>query len=105
MTLAFILLVTSATLGLASGLVFRVWTLALVSLLIAIASTLSLRVHGFGFAAGVSVTIGCLVISQIAYIAGSFIMSRSDQAEDLTQEEVDGDPDSRGEQNVSNEDK
>jgi hypothetical protein len=86
MTLAFILLVTSAILGLATGLVFRVWALALVSLSIAIASAISLGVHDFGFAAGVSVTIGCLVISQIAYIAGSFITSSSDQAEDLTQE-------------------
>jgi uncharacterized membrane protein YkgB len=105
MTLAFILLVTSAVLGLATGLIFRVWAMALVSLLIAIASAISLRAHGFGFAAGVSVIIGCLVISQIAYIAGAFMMSGSDQAEDLTQEEVDGDPNSRGEQNVSNEDK
>lgn len=105
MTLAFILLVTSAILGLATGLVFRVWTLGLVSLLIAIASAISLRVYGFGFAAGVPVIVGCLVISQMAYIAGAFMITRSDQAEELTQEEVDGDPNSRGEQNVSNEDK
>jgi uncharacterized membrane protein YkgB len=105
MTLAFILLATSAILGLATGLVFRVETMALISLLIAIASATSLRAHGFGFAAGVSVSIGCLVISQIAYVAFSLMMSRSDHAEDSTQEEADGDPNSRGEQNVSNDDK
>ena|SRR5674476_373116 len=105
MTLVFILLVTSAILGLATSVVFRVWALVSVSLLVAIPSAIALRVHGFGFAGGVSVIIGCLVISQIAYIAGGFMMSRSDQAENLMQEEVDGDPNSRGEQNVSNEDK
>jgi hypothetical protein len=105
MTLAFILLVVSAILGLATGLVFRFWAMALVSLLIAIASAISLRAHGFGFAAGVSVMTGCLVVSQIAYVAGVFMMVRSDEAENLTQVEVDGDPNSRGEQNVSDENK
>ena len=106
MTFVFILLVTSAIVGLATGLVFRVWAMALVSLLVAVASAISLHAHGFGFAGGVSVTIGCLVISQIAYVAGGlFIVSRSDEAKDLTQEEVDGDPNSRGEQNVYDEDK
>jgi hypothetical protein len=105
MTLAFILLVVSAILGLATGLVFRFWAMALVSLLIAIASAISLRAHGFGFAAGVSVMIGCLVVSQIAYVAGVFMMVRSDEAENLTQVEVDGDPNSRGQQNVSDENK
>ena len=104
-TIVFTLLITSAMLGLATGLVFRVWTIALVSLLIAILSAVALRAHGFGFAGGVSVMIGCLVISQIAYVAGSFIMSRSDNAESLTQEDVDGHPDHRGEQDVSDDDK
>ena len=46
------------------------------------------------------------MISQIAYVAGGlFIVSRADEAKDLTQEEVDGDPNSRGEQNVYDEDK
>jgi uncharacterized membrane protein YkgB len=99
MTLVFILLVTSALLGLATCLVFRVWALVPVSLLVAIPSAIALHAHGFGFARGVSVIIGCLVISQIAYVAGVFMMSRSDKAENLTQEQVDGDPNSRGEKN------
>jgi hypothetical protein len=105
MTLVSILLVTSATLGLATGLIFRVFALVPVSLLVAILSAISLRAHDFGFLAGVSAMTACLVISQIAYAAGLFMMSRSDQAEDLMQEEADGDPNSRGEQNVSDEDK
>ncbi len=105
MTIVFTLLITSAMLGLATGLVFRVWAIALVSLLIAILSAVALRAHGFVVAGGVSVMIGCLVISQIAYTAGVFIVSRSDNAESLTQEEVDGHPNSRGEQDVSDDDK
>lgn len=91
-------------LGLATGLVFRVWAMALASALIAILSATALRAHGFGFAGGVPVVIGCLVISQIAYLAGVFMMSRSDIAESLTQEEVDGHPNNRGEQDVSDDD-
>jgi uncharacterized membrane protein YkgB len=105
MTLVFTLLATSAMLGLATGLLFRVLALGMVSLLVVVSSAIALRAHGFGFAAGVSVMVGCLVVSQIAYAAGGFMVSRADNAEKLTQDEVDGDPNSRGEQNVSDEDK
>jgi hypothetical protein len=105
MTLVFLLLLTSAMLGLATGLFFRVWAMAPVSLLLAVASAISLRADGFGFAGGVSAIVGCLAVSQIAYFAGLFMTSRSDKAEDLTQDEVDGDPNNSGEQNVSDEDK
>jgi hypothetical protein len=77
-TVVFTLLITSAVLGLATGLLFPVWAVALVSALIAILSAVALRTYGFGFAEGVSVMVGCLVISQTAYLAGSFIPSRSD---------------------------
>jgi len=90
-------------LGLATGLLFRVWALGMVSLLVVVSSAIALR--GFGFAGGVSVMVGCLVVSQIAYVAGGLMVSRADNAEQLTQDEVDGDPNSRGEQNVSDEDK
>jgi hypothetical protein len=103
-TIVFILLITSALLGLATGLVFQVRIMALVSALIAILSAAALRAHGFGFAGGVPVVIGCLVISQIAYLAGVFTLSRSDNVESLTQEEVDGHPNNRGEQDVSDDD-
>jgi hypothetical protein len=105
MTIAFALLIASAALGLAIGLVYRVWILGLVSPLIAIGSAITLHGHGFGFAGGVSVTIGCLVISQIAYLVGASMTSGRYVAENLTQEEIDGDPGSRGEQSVRDEDK
>jgi hypothetical protein len=92
-------------LGLATGLVSRVWAIALVSLLIAILSAVAFRAQGFGFAGGASVMVGCLLISQIAYLAGAAIMSRSDNAESLTQDEVDGHPNNHGEQDVSDDEK
>jgi uncharacterized membrane protein YkgB len=103
--IAFTLLIASALLGLATGLIFRVWAIAAVSLLIAIASAIILRAHDFGFAGGVSIVIGCLVICQSAYFAGVFIVTRSLNAANLTQEEVDGDPGGDGEQDVGDEDK
>jgi uncharacterized membrane protein YkgB len=104
-TFTFILLIASAVLGLATGLFFRVWTIASVSLLIAILSAIFLRSYGFGFAGGVSITVGCLVISQVAYIAGAFIEARMCRTAELTQEEIDGDPSGGGEQNVRDDDK
>jgi hypothetical protein len=104
-TISFTLLIASAVLGLATGLFLRVWTVAPVSLLIAILSAIFLRSHGFGFAGGVSITVGCLVISQVAYVAGGFIESRMCRTAELTQEEVDGDPSGGGEQNVRDDDK
>jgi hypothetical protein len=104
-TITFTLVAGSAVLGLATGLFFRVWTVAPVSLMIAIFSSIFLRRHGFGFAGGVSITAGCLVISQVAYLGGGFIESRVYGTADLTQEEVDDDPSDGGEQNIRDDDK
>jgi hypothetical protein len=100
-TIVFALLIASAVLGLATGLMFRVWAIALVSALLAIVSAVALHIYGFGFAGGVPVIIGCLVISQTAYLASASSLSRSDSAESSAQEEVDGHPNERGEQDVS----
>jgi hypothetical protein len=99
-TVALILLTASGLLGFVTGLFFRVWALAPLSLLIAIFSAISLQVSGFGFAGGVSVTIGCLVISQIAFIPARVLMVDWGGAESLAQEEVDDDPGSRREHDV-----
>jgi uncharacterized membrane protein YkgB len=104
-TITFSLLMASAVLGLASGLFLRVWTIAPVSLLIAALSAIFLHGYGFGFAGGVSITVGCLVISQVAYLAGGFIESCMCRTADLMQEEVDGDPSGGGEQAVRDDDK
>jgi uncharacterized membrane protein YkgB len=101
MTIVVTLLITSTVLGLATGLIIRVWVLAVVSVLIAIVSAAVLHRYDFGFAAGVPVVAGCLAISQIAYLAGLFIMSRSDNTESSTQKEIDNHPNNRGEHDVS----
>ena len=103
-TITFTLLMASAVLGLATGLFLRVWAIAPVSLLIAIPSAIFLHSYGFGFAGGVSITAGCLVISQISYLAGGFIESSMRGTADLAQEEIDGDPGDGGEQDVRDDD-
>lgn len=102
-TVALVLLIASALLGFVTGLFFQVWTLVPTSLLIAIVSAISLRARGYGFAGGVSMTIGCLAISQLAYIATGLVMFGSHRAEDLAQE-IDDDPDSRGERDIRSKD-
>jgi hypothetical protein len=90
-------------LGFATGRFFRVWALVPLSVLIAILSAISLQVRGFGFAGGVSITIGCLLISQLAYIATGLVMFGSSRAEGLTQK-VDDDPDRSREHDVGGQD-
>jgi uncharacterized membrane protein YkgB len=103
-TVALILVIASALLGFVTGLFFRVSVLLLLSVLIATISAISLQAYGFGFAGGVSITIGCLVICQITYIASSILMSRAYGGEGLTQHEIDDDPDRNGEHDVRGED-
>ena len=105
MITAFNVLIVSALLGLAIGLVFRVWAVTPVSLLIAIFSSIILRAHDFGFAGGVSIVIGCLVICQAAYFTAVFMTTRSLSGANSAREEVDGEPSGDREQDVGDEDK
>ncbi|MBN8992327.1 MAG: hypothetical protein J0H42_29140 [Rhizobiales bacterium] len=104
MTITLTLLIASAALGLATSFVFSVWAIVPVSLVIAIASAILLHDHDFEFAQGVSVIVGCLVTSQIAYFAGSLAFHLYGAASS-THEEIDGDPGDDGEQNVRGKDK
>lgn len=99
-TIIFFLLLVSAILGAATGLFFRVWALMLFSPLIAILSATALRLYDFGFAAGVPIIIGCLVVSQLAYLAMTFYLHRGAFS---IQDEPDGNPGEHGKQNVSDE--
>jgi hypothetical protein len=103
-TVALVLMIASGLLGFATGLFFQVLALVPVSLLIAFLSAIALQARGFGFAGGVSVTVGCLAISQIAYIAAGLLMFGPHRAESLAQEEVDDDPDRRGKHDVPRQD-
>src|SRR6185437_10001496 len=103
-TVALILVTASALLGLVTGLFFRVPVLVLLTVLIATISAIALRAYGFGFAGGVSITVGCLVICQITYIAASILISGSSGAEGLMHHEIDDDPDRSGKHDVRSED-
>ncbi|WP_439373081.1 hypothetical protein [Bradyrhizobium sp. DASA03120] len=83
-------LLGSAIIGLATGLFFRVWAMVLVSPATAVLAAIVLQASGFGFFAGVSVVIGCLVVGQIAYLlAAAFHLHEGDIS---VQDEADGDP-------------
>lgn len=103
MAVALILLTASAALGIATGLFFQVWALVPVSVLVAILSAISLQARGYGFGGGISIAIGCLVISQVAYIATGLVMFGSSRPESSTQE-IDDDPGRSGEHDVGGED-
>jgi hypothetical protein len=71
-------LLGSAMIGLATGLFCRGWAMALVSPAIAIVAAIVLHASSLGFFAGVSVVIGCLVVSQIAYVLALFRLHKAD---------------------------
>lgn len=68
----------SALLGLMIGLVFRIRAIALLAPFIALFAAVVLHAHHYGFVDGVMVVVGCLVASQAAYIAGAFLISRTE---------------------------
>jgi hypothetical protein len=96
-TVAFLLLLASAILGLLTGLFFRVWALVLVSPLIAVLAAIVLQVSAFRFAVGVPLIVGCLVVSQLAYLAMAFHLHKGELS---IQDEADSDPDECGERNI-----
>lgn len=103
MSIALIALVASALLGLATGLVFRVWANAIVAPIIAFVSAIALASHGFGFLKGVLVTVACLLVSQVAYLVGVFLESRADVASFLAGDVLDDEPDDNREHDVAGE--
>ncbi|MGY8662409.1 hypothetical protein Q3C01_08580 [Bradyrhizobium sp. UFLA05-109] len=82
-------LLGSAIIGLATGLFFRVWAMVLVSPANAVLAAIVLQASGFGFFAGVSVVIGCLVVGQIAYMLSAFCVHKEDIS---VHDEAYGDP-------------
>lgn len=102
MTIVFVLIVASALVGIATGYVFRIWALVLISPPIAVFSAMILRTHEFGMMAGVIVIAICLAVCQFAYFATVYILdARNVSAHD----EVDGHPGEPGEQKIRREHK
>ena len=103
MIVVLVALAASALLGLATGLVFRVWANAIVALLIAFVSATTLHSHGFGFSEGVLVTVACLVVSQVAYFVGLFVESRVGIANFLADDVLDDQPGDNREHQIGGE--
>ncbi|MGY4475945.1 hypothetical protein [Bradyrhizobium sp. USDA 3364] len=80
---------TSTLAGLATGLYFRVWTLMLVSPLIAVLAAIVLQSGGFTFATGAPIVVACLAVNQIAYLTGGMLTLENDGS---MAEETDGIP-------------
>jgi hypothetical protein len=79
MNAALILLAASAVAGLVLGFYFS-WIAILISgLLFAIVSASVLQKSGFGFLAGVSITVLCLTVNQIGYLIGVRLVTRRRQ--------------------------
>lgn len=97
MTIAFVLIVASTLVGIATGYVFRIWALVLISPLIAIFSAIVLRAHEFGMMAGVTVIAICLVACQLAYLAATYLLHARNVS---SHDEVDGKPGEISEQKI-----
>lgn len=93
MSIVLTLLAASALLGLAIGLIFRVWANLLAAPCIAVFSTLVLHFSGFKFAQGVLVTAACLFVSQLAYFVVASLMPRSGITGLLARDMLDNEPD------------
>lgn len=97
MTIAFALIVASALVGMATGFVYRIWALVLISPSIAILSAIVLRAYGFGLVAGVTTIAACLAACQLAYLAATYVLhERNISAHD----EIDGEPGEEREQKI-----
>ncbi|UFX44688.1 hypothetical protein HAP47_0037930 [Bradyrhizobium sp. 41S5] len=76
---------------------FRVWTLMLLSPLIAVLAAIVLQSDGYAFATGAPITVACLAFNQIAYLTGAVLLPDHDGS---MAEEVDGIPGGRRENKV-----
>ncbi|OPZ00986.1 hypothetical protein A5906_19775 [Bradyrhizobium sacchari] len=97
MTIAIVLIVASALVGIATGHVFRIWALVVISPLIAIVSAIVLRTYDFRLIGGVTVIAICLAVSQLAYLAASYLLHARQVS---SHDEVDGEPGEIGEQKI-----
>ncbi|MEY9181419.1 putative membrane protein YdbT with pleckstrin-like domain [Bradyrhizobium sp. USDA 326] len=100
MTAVLLLLLASAITGLATGLIFRVWTLLLVSPATAILAATVLQTSGFGFWAGIPIVVGCLIAGQLAYLAATFYLHSGELS---MQDDIDGVPGKHGHPDIKNE--
>jgi hypothetical protein len=97
LTIALLLMLASALVGMATGFVFKTWALVLISPLIAIFSAIVLRSCEFGLVAGVTVIAICLTVCQLAYLAATYLL----YAREISfHDELDGEPDEQSEHKI-----
>lgn len=89
MTTALLVLFGSVIVGLATGFLFRVWALLVVSPAIATVAAIVLQASDFGLWTGVPIVVCSLIFSQLAYMVAAVQMHK---AELSVQDDVDGDP-------------
>ena len=102
MTIAFVLIVASAVAGIATGYVFRIWALAVISPFIAVFAAIILHASEFGMMPGVAVIAICLAVSQLAYFATTYLRYARHVS---PHDEVDGEPGEIGEHKIRREHK
>nr|WP_249142206.1 hypothetical protein [Bradyrhizobium diazoefficiens] len=81
----------------ATGFVFRIWALVLISPLVAVFSAIVLRSWEFGLGAGVTVVAACLAICQLAYLAATYFLHAPDIS---AHDQIDGEPGEQREQKI-----
>jgi hypothetical protein len=92
-----VLVFTSALIGAAAGLRFKVLVLVPIAILIALASAAVLHKNDFGAGSGIATIIACLVVNQAAYI---IVQIFTPAANLLSNEVADGVPGCGREQGV-----
>lgn len=94
MIVVLVALAASGLLGLATGLIFRVWANLIVAPVVAFGSALAVALAspGFSFLQGVLVTVACLSVSQLAYLIGVVLASPAGIADHLVEDVPDNQP-------------
>ncbi|WP_256807384.1 hypothetical protein [Bradyrhizobium sp. Bra64] len=97
MTIAFVLIVASALVGMATGYFFRIWALVVISPLIAIFSAGVLKYNEYGLVVGVTIIAACLAVCQLAYLAMTYLLYGQDVS---AHDEINGEPREQGERKI-----
>jgi hypothetical protein len=76
MSAVVILLALSALIGFALGTSFSWLAIAVCSVGLAVVSAAALQIQGFGALPGIAIVVACLIVNQMAYLAGAFCRSK-----------------------------
>jgi hypothetical protein len=71
MSVVVVLFALSALIGFALGKSFSFFAIGAASIGVAVVSTATLEMHGFGAASGIAIVVACMTLSQAAYLAAT----------------------------------